>query len=74
MVKFLSLQWNTATFSVLTVHIKSNYLEKEKYDFSKKQKTLKKKNSLSKVIVVRDFSVSSIIWNIIVLGFDASAW
>lgn len=43
MVKFLSLQWNTATFSVLTVHIKSNYLEKEKYDFSKKQKTLKKK-------------------------------
>lgn len=44
MVKFLSLQWNTATFSVLTVHIKSNSLEKEKeYDFSKKLKTSKKK-------------------------------
>lgn len=48
MVKFLSLQWNTATFSVLTVHIKSNYLEKEKYDFSKKQKTLKKKTASAK--------------------------
>lgn len=43
MVKFLSLQWNTATFSVLTVHIKSNYLGEKKYNFSKKQKTLKKK-------------------------------
>lgn len=41
MVKFLSLQWNTATFSVLTVHIESNSLEK-KYDFSKKLKTSKK--------------------------------
>lgn len=41
MVKFLSLQWNTATFSVLTVHIESNYLKKIR--FFKKVKKSKKK-------------------------------
>lgn len=40
MVKFLSLQWNTATFSVLTVHIESNSLEKKR--FFKKAKKVKK--------------------------------
>jgi len=41
MVKFLSLQWHTATLSVLTVHLESNSFEKT-YDFSEKLKTSEK--------------------------------